>query len=73
MDKITLDQKENELMTLLTELYGSAIVGSRAKVQVLHEIGAILVARKMFGTNGDSVHAKLNVALDDFISKYPIK
>ncbi len=68
-----LEQKENELMMLLTELYGAAIVGSRAKVQVIHEIGAILVARKMFGANGDSPHAKINRALDNFISQYPIK
>jgi hypothetical protein len=68
-----MEQKEMELMAMLTELYGSAIVGSRSGEQVLHEIGAILIARKMFGNNGDSVHAQINRALDDYIKKYPVK
>lgn len=67
------NQLEDEIMLHLTEYFGQAIVGNRAKVQVLHEIGAILVARKMFGTNGDSPHAQINRALDNHIEKYPIK
>ena len=67
------EQLENEIMFNLTELFGVAIVGSRSKIQVLHEIAGILVARKMFGTNGDSPHANLNRALDTYIEKYPIK
>lgn len=71
---MTNEQHEIEnIMCSLTVLFGTGIVGSRSAKQVIHEIGGILVARKMFGNNGDSPHANLNRALDLYIEKYPIK
>ena len=64
---------EQEVITSLTHLFGTAVFNGRNSKHILHEIGAILIARKMFGHQGNSPHAQINRALDSHNEEYPVK